>query len=340
MSANNREIASGSALHAQAAQWPSVNKQAAPLVAALLRESEPLRLGVTHGPQGHTIVDAGIDYAGGLEAGRRIAEICMGGFGVVSLASTAMRWPLQVTVHSSNPVLACLGSQYAGWSLSHGSGKGAFHALGSGPGRALACKEELFTELGYRDQADSTCLVLEVDKPPPPEVVEKVMRDCRVEGNKLTFILTPTRSLAGVVQIVARVLEVALHKVHTLGFPLQQVVDGAGSAPLPPPCKDFIEAMGRTNDAILFGGAVQLFVNCSDSDASDLANKLPSSASRDYGKRFAQIFKDCQYDFYKIDPMLFAPAQVVISCLGSGNSFRAGKLNGELLEASFGGSSG
>ncbi|HXZ97071.1 MAG TPA: methenyltetrahydromethanopterin cyclohydrolase [Burkholderiales bacterium] len=340
MSAQNREIAGSSILHEQAAQWPSVNNRAAPLVAELVREHRSLRLGVMHGPQGHAIVDAGIDYAGGLEAGRRIAEICMGGLGTVSLCASASRWPLQVTVHSSNPVLACLGSQYAGWSLSHGSGKGAFHALGSGPGRALACKEELFNELGYQDQANSTCLVLEVDKPPPQEVVEKVMRDCKMGGDKLTFVLTPTRSLAGVVQIVARVLEVALHKVHALGFPLQHIVDGAGSAPLPPPCKDFIEAMGRTNDAILFGGAVQLFVSCSDSDAADLAQKLPSSASRDYGKRFAQIFKDCQYDFYKIDPMLFAPAQVVISCLESGNSFRAGSLNATLLDASFGGTNG
>lgn len=340
MIAPHHEITEGSALHAQAAQWPSVNGQAAPLVAALLREHQALRLGVTRGPQDYTIVDAGITHAGGLEAGRRIAEICMGGLGTVSLSSSAARWPLQVIVHASNPVLACLGSQYAGWSLSHGSGKSAFHALGSGPGRSLACKEELFAELGYRDQAESTCLVLEVDKSPPQEVVEKVMRDCKVSAEKLTFILTPTRSLAGMVQIVARVLEVALHKVHALGFPLQHIADGAGSAPLPPPCKDFVEAMGRTNDAILFGGQVQLFVSCGDSEARELAQKLPSSASRDYGKRFAQIFKDCAYDFYKIDPMLFAPAQVIVSCLESGNSFRAGKLNAELLDASFGGTHG
>ncbi len=340
MSAQQHEIAAGSALHAQAAQWPSVNHQAAPLVAELLGTHQALRLGVARGPQGHTIVDAGIAYPGGLEAGRCIAEICMGGLGTVSLASSCARWPLQVAVHSSNPVLSCLGSQYAGWSLSHGSGKGAFHALSSGPGRSLACKEELFTELGYRDHAESTCLVLEVDKIPPQEIVEKVVRDCGVAADRLTFILTPTRSLAGVVQIVARVLEVALHKVHALGFPLQHIVDGAGSAPVPPPCKDFIEAMGRTNDAILFGGEVQLFVSCSDSEADDLARKLPSSASRDYGKRFAQIFKDCAYDFYKIDPMLFAPAKVIVSCLESGNSFRAGSLNPELLEASFAGAHG
>ena len=65
-------------------------------------------------------------------------------------------------------------------------------------------------------------------------------------------------------QIVARVLEVALHKVHTLGFPLEQVRDGSGSAPVPPPAPDFLNAMGRTNDAIIFGGVVELFVDAED----------------------------------------------------------------------------
>jgi len=322
---------------------PSVNALAAPLVAALVRDAEMLRIGVETaaaseaGGAGARIIDAGIANPGGIEAGRRIAEICLGGLGAVRFESTSGAWPLSVSVHTANPVLACLGSQYAGWSLSHGSGKGAFHALGSGPGRALAGKEELYAELGYRDSADSACLVLEVDRHPPPEVIDKVVRDCKLPADSLTFILTPTSSLAGVVQIVARVLEVALHKVHALGFPLEQLVDGAGTAPLPPPAKDFMTSMGRTNDAILFGGRVQLYLRCSDEAAADLAQKLPSSASKDYGKPFARIFKECGYDFYKIDAMLFAPAEVVVSNLDSGSSFRGGKIDMALLNASFGG---
>jgi methenyltetrahydromethanopterin cyclohydrolase len=327
-------VTSHTVLQTQSAHWPSLNRAAAPLTEALVREANALRLGVERSAKGCTVVDAGIRHAGGIEAGRRIAEICLGGFGRVSVQGREA--PLIVHVHTSNPVLACLGSQYAGWSLSHGSGKSAFHALGSGPGRSLACKEELFGELGYRDRADSTCLVLEVDKAPPPEIDEKVMRDCGVAAERLTFILTPTHSLAGMVQIVARSLEVALHKAHALGFPLQHIVDGAGSAPLPPPAADFLEAMGRSNDAILFGAHVQLFVDCSDDEAHELAQKLPSSSSRDYGKRFAQIFEDYQYDFYMIDSMLFAPARVTVNVLKSGRSFSAGKINPELLRASFG----
>lgn len=317
---------------------PSVNALAAPLVAALLRDAAALRVGVARMEGGCTVVDAGIGYPGGLEAGRRIAEICLGGLGYAAIRANPVfpRWPWQVEVYTASPVLACLGSQYAGWSLSHKDEGGSFHALGSGPARALAGRESLFDELAYRDRADSTCLVMEVDKRPPPAIVEKISRDCGLPPERITLILTPTRSLAGTVQVVARSLEVALHKVHALGFPLEHVVDGAGSAPIPPPAPDFIVAMGRTNDAILFGGQVHLFVRGSDADAADLARQLPSSASQDYGKPFAQVFADYGHDFFQIDPMLFSPAQIAVTALESGRTFHAGRLDPDLLEQSFG----
>jgi methenyltetrahydromethanopterin cyclohydrolase len=314
---------------------PSVNRGANRLVAALLEDQDALRLEVRRHDSGATLVDAGIRAPGGLEAGRRIAEICMGGLGRVELTAGKGRWPISLSVSAADAVLACLASQYAGWSLSSGSGKSRFQALGSGPARALAQKEALFEELGYRDEAQSTCLVLEVDRDPPLDVVQKVLKDCRVEPEQLTIILTPTNSLAGMVQIIARVLEVALHKVHALGFALDAIADGVGSAPVAPPAPDMLTAMGRSNDAILFGGSVQLYVRCEDAAAEILAHQLPAEASRDYGKPFSAIFKDYEYDFYKIDPMLFAPAVAVVTNVASGRTFRAGHLNDELLTHSF-----
>ena len=317
---------------------PGVNQLALPLLDALRSLAGQLRIVEYRLPNGCQVIDAGIDTPGGLEAGRRIAEICMGGLGHVrfNAAGRIKRWPLGLDVYSNNPVLACLGSQYAGWSLSYGEGKKAFHALGSGPGRALAGKEELFGELGYGDKGDSTCLVLEVDRIPPLELTEKIARDCAIDIHRLTLILTPNHSLAGTTQVVARVLEVALHKAHALGFPLHDIIDGSGNAPLSPPSPDFVTGMGRTNDAILYGGHVQLYVNGSDAAARDLAERLPSRASRDYGKPFAEVFKAYNYDFFEIDPMLFSPAQVTVSCLDSGNSFHAGALDEQILNHSFG----
>lgn len=321
-----------------AAPRPSINQLVLPLVADLAAASSALRLGVSKSRSGALLIDGGIAVSGGLEAGRRIAEICMGGLGTVALVpgdgSNGDR--PHVHVHSADPVLACLASQYAGWSLSDGEGREAFQALASGPGRAVARREPLFDELDYADRSGHAVFVLEVDRPPPEAVIEKVARDCGLAPERLTFVLTPTRSLAGTTQIVARVLEVALHKAHALGFPLPDIVDGIGVAPLPPPAPDFVTAMGRTNDAILFGGQVTLYVDGSDEAARKLADALPSSASRDYGKPFARIFEDCGYDFYKIDPMLFAPAQVQVCNVSTGASFRAGARDAQRLADSFG----
>jgi methenyltetrahydromethanopterin cyclohydrolase len=316
---------------------PSVNQLAIPLVEYLVDHAADLRLAVARQDNGVRIIDAGIQATGGIEAGRRIAEICLGGLGRVALVPAAAHaaWPWELSVSTTQPVLACLGSQYAGWSLSHGEGKGSFFALGSGPGRALAGKEELFGELAYRDRADSACLVLETGKIPPLPLLDKIAEQCGVSPDRLTLILTPTTSLAGGVQVVARVLEVALHKAHFLGFPLEHIVDGMGTAPVCPPSPDFLTAMGRTNDAILFGGRVQLFVAGEEAAAEDLAKRMPSEASKDYGQPFAQVFKAAGHDFYKIDPLLFAPAQVIVTSLGTGRSFRAGHLNADLLERSF-----
>ena len=316
---------------------PSVNQLASPLVEYLVDHAEELRLAVSRQDNGVRIVDAGIQATGGIEAGRRIAEICLGGLGHVTLVPAAAQaaWPWELSVSTAQPVLACLGSQYAGWSLSHGEGKGSFFALGSGPGRALAGKEELFAELAYRDRADSACLVLETGKIPPLPLLDKIAGQCDVSPDRLTLILTPTTSLAGSVQVVARVLEVALHKAHFLGFPLDHIVDGMGTAPVCPPSPDFLTAMGRTNDAILFGGRVQLFVSGEETAAEALAQRMPSEASKDYGQPFAQVFKAAGHDFYKIDPLLFAPAQIIVTSLGTGRSFRAGQLNADLLERSF-----
>ncbi len=320
------------------ANWTSVNAACQPLVEHLVADAQALQLEISTLSNGTRIIDAGINCVGGLEAGRLIGEICMGGLGTATLGTNSgfANWPWSVNVHAKTPVLSCLGSQYAGWSLSHKSEEGKFFALGSGPGRALAGKEEVLKEFGYKDQASSTCIVLEVDSFPPIEVAEKVAKDCDIKPEDLTFILTPTSSLAGVMQIAIRVLEVSMHKAHTLHFPMDKIIDGFGVTPVAPPGGDFITGMGRTNDAILYGGMVHLFVDATDDEARDLAEKMPSNTSSDYGRPFGEIFKAYEYDFFKIDPMLFSPAKVIVTNVKTGKSFTAGELNSELLTTSFG----
>jgi methenyltetrahydromethanopterin cyclohydrolase len=312
----------------------SVNARAGKIVDHIIAEADKLRVSVSKGAQGETLIDAGAKTVGGIDVGLLVAEICLGGLGHVTLSpySGTPKWPFHLTVRSADPVIACLGSQYAGWALSHEK----WFALGSGPGRALARKEPLFEDLGYADSADRATLVLEGDTPPPPEIVTKVAKDTGVAADRLAFVYAPTRSLAGSLQVVARVLEVALHKVHELKFPLSRVIDGLGTAPLSPPHPDFVQAMGRTNDAIIYGGLTHLFVTGPAADARDLARQLPSRTSRDYGEPFSKIFQTFKGDFYKIDPMLFSPAVAIVTAVETGETFRAGEVNESALEASFG----
>jgi methenyltetrahydromethanopterin cyclohydrolase len=301
----------------------------------LLREATQLRLEVSQEPGGVTLVDAGIAARGSVAAGLQVAALCMGGLGSVRLAPAPREgWPDWLEVRSSQPVLACLASQYAGWSLAASreeAGGRKFFALGSGPARALACKEPLFAELGYRDRGDSGVLVLEVDRVPPPVVVAKVLRDCGLEASGLALVLTPTASLAGTTQVVARVLEVALHRAHELGFALHDIVEGTGCAPLPPVGTDPMQAMARTNDAILYGGQVHLTVAGEAEAARELARRLPSTNSPDHGRSFGELFEAAGHDFYKLDGALFAPAEAWVSHLGTGRTWHAGRLDMGLL---------
>ena len=126
-----------------------------------------------------------------------------------------------------------------------------------------------------------------------------------------------------------------MHKLHTLKFPLENVKEVSGSAPIPPISNNFITSMGRTNDAILYGGNVELKVTGTNEEIEKLAKNLPSTSSKDYGKPFAEIFNNYKGDFYAIDANLFSPGKVKITSLDTGKVFIEGKLNNDLLDKSF-----
>jgi methenyltetrahydromethanopterin cyclohydrolase len=237
-----------------------------------------------------------------------------------------------VQVTTDDPVRACLASQYAGWHVTAGK----FFAMGSGPMRALAAREELFQHITGKEQSAFAVGVLETHKHPTEEVVSAIVAKLPAVAEHLTLLVAPTMSLAGTTQIVARSVETALHKLHELKFDVNQVVSGYGVAPLPPVSTDFVQAIGRTNDAILYGGKVTLWVRADDELLAHVGPKVPSSASKDHGAPFAEVFARYNGDFYKIDPMLFSPAEVEFRNLKTGKCHRFGKAEPDLLRKSFG----
>jgi methenyltetrahydromethanopterin cyclohydrolase len=224
-----------------------------------------------------------------------------------------------------------MASQYAGWQIAVGK----FFAMGSGPMRAVATKEPLFAELGLKELSDRVVGVLETSKLPNAEVCKHIASSCQVSPDHVMLLAARTASIAGTLQVVARSVETALHKLHALGYDLKNVASGFGSAPLPPVAKDDLAGIGRTNDAILYGGQVTLWVRDDDARLAELGPKIPSSASPDYGEPFATIFERAGRDFYKIDGMLFSPAVVMLVNLASGKSHRFGELRPDVLTRSF-----
>jgi len=313
----------------------SLNDRALELANGLAGDAEALGVTVSTLSNGARVIDCGAHAAGGFEAGRRFAEICMGGLGTVAAAPLVLdgRWLPGLTVTTDRPAIACLAAQYAGWRLDYED----YFAMGSGPGRALIHAEDLYDDLDWDERANAAVLCLETREPPSAEVAEFVAERAGVPCSALTLLMAPTASIAGSVQIAARVVETALHKLHELDFDVRRVVAGFGTCPLPPVADDDMAALGRTNDAVLYGGQVHLTVEGHDDDDAlrRLVQRLPASASSDYGEPFGSVFKAANFDFYAIDPLLFSPAQIRLTSVASGRSFEAGAVNLEVLERSF-----
>jgi methenyltetrahydromethanopterin cyclohydrolase len=310
-----------------------LNELAWQLADGVAVEADRLNVAVSAAANGTRFIDCGVKAAGGLEAGRRLAEICLAGLGEVRFAPGCIgEWtgPL-VTVRTDQPLLACMAAQYAGWQITAEK----YFAMGSGPMRAAACREPLFEQIGYRQQATRVVGVLEAAKLPTDEVCDKVASQCGVTPGNLTLLVARTASVAGTIQVVARSVETALHKLHELGYDLKNVASGFGSAPLPPVAADDLVGIGRTNDAVLYGGEVTLWVRDSDERLAEIGPRVPSCASGDFGEPFAAIFERYGRDFYKIDPLLFSPAVVTLINLTSGKSHRFGQLRPDVLMNSF-----
>jgi methenyltetrahydromethanopterin cyclohydrolase len=270
---------------------------------------------------------------GGLGAGLALAEICMGGLGRVSYGPVMIdgdTWA-GVQVWTDHPAVSCMASQYAGWAIQVDK----YFAMGSGPLRAHArVEKELFAKLGYTEHATRGVLVLETRNPPTDAVAAWVAQKAGLEPSQLTLVAAPTASIAGGVQIIARILETGLHKMDALGFDVKKVVSGIGTAPLPPVATNDLRAIGRTNDCILYGGQARYTVDADDAELTALVPKIPASASKDYGTPFTEIFKRYDGDFYKIDPLLFSPAEVWLTSAQSGKTYHAGRVNPAVLRAS------
>jgi methenyltetrahydromethanopterin cyclohydrolase len=302
----------------------SLNRRARRLVEDAIERCRELRIDVRALPGGGRAIDCGVESRGGLEAGLLLARVCLADLAQVSIcpgevAGAPLPW---VQVFTDQPLRACLASQYAGREVRAGS----FFAMGSGPMRAAwsgePILESVFESRGALERPDCLVGVLESRGLPGAEVFDLLEQKTGVPRANIDLLAAPTASVAGGLQVAARSVETALHKLHELGFDVARI-------------ESDLEAIGRTNDAILYGGRVVLWVRGDDAAIDAIGPRVPSSSSRDHGVPFLEVFERYQGDFYKIDPMLFSPAELVFQNLESGQSHRFGGLSPQLLARSF-----
>ena len=286
---------------------------------------------------GATIVDTGLKVPGGINAGLAVSRITMGGLASVSLVAydvDGVTVPA-VSVFTDHPVEACILSQLAGWRVQVKD----FLANGSGPARVLARKpKKMYETYGYSETSDETVLVLETDKYPTDEVIDYVAKETGVKKDSIYLVLVSPASMAGSVQVSARIVETGLYKLDTLKFDLRSVISGYGLSPVAPLHADPLIMAGRTNDMLLYGGITYFAVNVDNDDViRDVISKAPSSSSKDYGKSFTDLVMQYGWDFlYKVDPSIFAPAVITINNVKSGRSYTAGRINKEILKKALG----
>lgn len=314
----------------------SVNEMAWKKAQKYIENPEFYGVTISKSPKGATVIDAGVKASGGFQAGKNLTEICMGGAGKAELGYKSygdLDFP-SITITSDYPAIAMLGSQFAGWRIKDGDNI----AIGSGPVRAIALKpKEIYEELHYTDASDKAVITLESNVLPTDMLVEKVCKASNITPQNLIIVVAPTASVAGLTQVAGRVVEVGIHKLHTLGLDPKCIRYAMGYAPIPPVGPDFEVAMARTNDVILYGGTVYLTVDYDDeAKLQELVKSVPSINSKDYGKPFIDIFLNADKDFYKIDPGLFAPAALMINNAKTGRTFKAGQINPKVLAQALG----
>jgi methenyltetrahydromethanopterin cyclohydrolase len=311
----------------------SVNRQAVKIVEEMIAQAEQLGIAVTDLPCGARIVDLGLNAPGGLLAGKYAAEASLGGMGKVSFLPLDFGdfWLPGVSIAVDQPEIGCMASQYAGWGIQRGD----FFAIGSGPARAQAAVEPLFKQklIDYVDQAEVAVLVLEGHTLPNDDVGTFIARKCHLPPDKITLLIAPAASLAGSIQLCARVVATGMHKMFKLGFDVRQVLHGYGTCPIAPVVPDEDLASAHLNDCVLYGGRVHYTVRANDDELQALIERIPSSASADYGTPCHDLF--VRYgNFYNVDPLLFCPSEVSMNNLNSGRTFRAGRPNPQVLRAS------
>ncbi len=316
---------------------PSINALAMKVVREIIARESELGVKVIPMPCGATLIDMGLNVRGSTQAGILFTRVTLGDMGLVSLGNWRLdeRYTFQsVELAVTEPLIACLASQIAGWQL----GQGEFATIGSGPARAQGAipSDQYLDSTPYRDRNPEVVLCIQDHRYPPDSIALEVARACQVPPEDVYLLLAPSASIVGSIQVAARMVEIACHKMRMKGFSVSKVVNARGTAPVAPLVLDEIKAMGRINDSLLYGGETEFWVDAADEEIAAVIDQLVSKTSSPYYPTpFGVVFERAGRDFYQIDHDFHCIAKIQIHNVRTGKSFAAGEINQDVIRESF-----
>lgn len=312
----------------------SVNREAKKIVDKILEQAEQLNVIVSTLKNGTTVVDMGQKAKGSWLAGKYYAEITMGGMGEVTFDSFQLdEYTLpSVKVTSANPFLAGWVSQKHADPLPGAENQ----PILAGPAKALLKPPDAsIVYANYHDNSDIAVAPFQTSAPITEDFANWVADACQLNPKNLYILVAPSNSLVCAIQVAARPIDNLMHRLHEEGIDIHQVSYAFSSSPVPPLAEDELEAMGRINDSMLYGGQVLIYLNGNDPDIQRILPNLPTRSSNQYGKTFRQIFVEHDMDFHKIDLRIHSVALVQINNIATGNCFSAGAIDRGMLRKSF-----
>ena len=319
----------------------SINREAMKIVRQILDDPAAIGAEVAVLPNGATVIDMGQQAPGGWVAARYYSQITMGGLGEFIYETfpypiNGVRLPA-VRVMIDFPVLACSASQIAGWRLESGLAEGDVAPILAGPARALNVNpDHHFAHFSYRDHWHEAVIAVQTSEAVQPAWSEAIAAACLIQPQDLYILVAPTQSLVCAVQVSARSVEQTIHRLEEEGLPMEDIVSAQGLCVLPPLVDDELAAMGRINDALLYGTEATFYLRHEDDNfVAWLAARIVSQATAAYGRPFLDIFLDAVKDFYNIPLDLHSPAVVHLNNLSSGRTHSAGQINEGILSRSF-----
>ncbi len=316
----------------------SMNVAAKKIADKMFEDASSYKLISTTLSNGTRLIDCGVNAKGSIKGGELFTKVCLGGISDVGISipgdlSDIMAMPA-VKVKTDFPALSTLGSQKAGWKID----VDGYYAIASGPAQAHKfINNPIYDMTGYVEESDVAVITLESDKLPDEKVADYIAEECNVKAENLTILVAPTSSLVGSIQISGRALECGVYKMfEVMEFDVTKITYAAAITPITPVDPDSVKAMGKTNDAIIFGGRAYYYIEPDEGESlEELAANLPSSASDNYGKSFLELFEEANHDFYNMPKEVFAPAQVIVNDMVTGQMYHTGFIDLERLKKSF-----